>query len=261
MTAPASGPVSYEVEDGIAVVTIDNPPVNALGHAVRSGLAAAIDRVAEDPDAHAAVVVGRGRLFIGGADISEFGHPPVAPTLPEVIARIEATPKPVIAAIHGSALGGGLEVALGCHYRVVIPGARLGLPEVTLGIIPGAGGTQRLPRLIGLAATLEMVPAGGSVEAARAVEIGLADHMGKGDAGRRASRSPERCSRKALGRGRSPPCRRPNPTPTPLPPHGPIGTGRPRARSRGLPPSTRWRLLPGWTSLPGSPRSAGFSCR
>ncbi|SFE62477.1 3-hydroxyacyl-CoA dehydrogenase NAD-binding domain-containing protein [Roseivivax sediminis] len=173
-------PVSYEIEDGIAVITIDNPPVNALGHAVREGLWQAIDRFAGDDAAKAALVLGEGKLFLGGADISEFGKPPKEPSLPDLVGHIEAAPKPVICAIQGAALGGGLEVALGCHYRVAMPGAKLGLPEVTLGIIPGAGGTQRLPRLVGLKKALEIIPAGGSVAAEEAVEIGLADRLGEG---------------------------------------------------------------------------------
>ncbi|WP_037266285.1 3-hydroxyacyl-CoA dehydrogenase NAD-binding domain-containing protein [Roseivivax halodurans] len=174
-------PVSYEVEDGIAVITIDNPPVNALGRAVRQGLCDAMDRLADDPQAQAALILGAGKLFIGGADISEFGKPPKDPWLPEVVQRIEDSPKPVVAAIQGAALGGGLEVALGAHYRVAMKGAKLGLPEVNLGIIPGAGGTQRTPRLIGVAAALDIIPAGGTVPAEQAVELGLADRLAEGD--------------------------------------------------------------------------------
>ena len=134
-------PVSYTREGDIAVVTVDNPPVNALGHAVRVALVEAFDRFAADDDARIAVLTGAGRLFLGGADISEFGKPPQDPWLPEVIDRIEGSDKPIVAAIHGAALGGGLEVALGCHYRLAMPGTKLGLPEVSLGILPGAGGT------------------------------------------------------------------------------------------------------------------------
>jgi len=175
-------PVTYELtEGGIAVVTIANPPVNALGQAVRAGLDAAFERFASDSAAEIAVIVGAGKLFIGGADISEFGKPLKDPWLPAVINRIEACPKPVVAAIHGAALGGGLEVALGCHYRLALPGTTLGLPEVKLGVIPGAGGTQRAPRLMGLAAALDMIPAGGTLTADKALEAGLIDVLGEGD--------------------------------------------------------------------------------
>ena len=141
--------VSYEKAGNVAVITVDNPPVNALGQAVRQGLWDAITCFEGDDDAQAAIIIGAGRLFIGGADITEFGKPPVKPFLPDLINRIAASPKPVIAAIHGTALGGGLEVALGAHYRIATKSAKLGLPEVTLGVIPGAGGTQRTPYLIG----------------------------------------------------------------------------------------------------------------
>ena len=173
--------VHFEKVDGVAVISIDNPPVNALGHAVRAGLSDAIDRFVADDTAQAALLLGAGKLFVGGADISEFGKPPKDPWLPEIIDRIEAAPKPVVCAIQGAALGGGLEVTLGCHYRLAMAGAKLGLPEVTLGIIPGAGGTQRMPRLTGVAVALDLIPAGATVPAERAVEIGLADRLGEGD--------------------------------------------------------------------------------
>ncbi|SIS64897.1 3-hydroxyacyl-CoA dehydrogenase [Roseivivax lentus] len=173
--------VTYELEDGIAVITVANPPVNALGHAVRKGLWDAIDRFNAEPEAKAALILGAGKIFLGGADISEFGKPPKDPWLPEVCNHIEAATKPVVCAIQGAALGGGLEVALGCHYRVALKGAKLGLPEVNLGIIPGAGGTQRTPRVIGVKAALEIIPAGGTVSAERAVEMGLADRLATGD--------------------------------------------------------------------------------
>ncbi|SLN23615.1 Fatty acid oxidation complex subunit alpha [Roseivivax jejudonensis] len=174
-------PVRYETEGEIALITIDNPPVNALGHAVRQGLVAAIERFEED-DARIAVLLGAGRLFLGGADISEFGKPPQDPWLPEVVNRIEDCTKPVVAAIHGAALGGGLEVALGCHYRVALPGTKLGLPEVTLGILPGAGGTQRTPRLTGMAKALEMITSGVPIGPDDALASGLIDRIGDGDA-------------------------------------------------------------------------------
>ncbi|WP_212523475.1 3-hydroxyacyl-CoA dehydrogenase NAD-binding domain-containing protein [Actibacterium sp. MT2.3-13A] len=179
-------PVRYERDGGIAVVTIENGPVNALSQAVRAGLDAAFERFAADDAARIAVIVGAGRLFIGGADISEFGTPPAAPLLPDVVGRIEASEKPVVAAIHGAALGGGLEVALGAHYRLALDGAQLGLPEVKLGIIPGAGGTQRAPRLIGLKAALAMIPAGGTVTAGAALEMRLVDRVAAGEDARAA---------------------------------------------------------------------------
>ncbi len=177
-----AGTVSYEISDNIAVITVDHAPVNALGQAVRAGLVAAIDRFEADADAGIAVIHGAGRLFIGGADISEFGKPPQAPSLPDVVDRIEASSKPVVAAIHGAALGGGLEVALGAHYRVALPGASLGLPEVKLGVIPGAGGTQRTPRLVGAQAALDMITSGTPVDADKALALGLVDRIGEGDA-------------------------------------------------------------------------------
>ena len=173
--------VSYRLDDGVAVLSVDNPPVNALSHAVRTGLVDAFERFAGDADARVAVVVGAGRLFIGGADISEFGKPPVEPFLADVIARIEAQEKPVVAVIHGSALGGGLEVALGAHHRLAMPGARLGLPEVKLGLIPGAGGTQRLPRLVGAETAIGMITSGSPVSAEEALDSGLIDRLGDGD--------------------------------------------------------------------------------
>lgn len=173
--------VRYEREGSVAVITVANPPVNALGLAVRQGLWQAIDRFAED-DAEIALIVGEGRLFIGGADISEFGKPPIEPYLPDVCTHIERSTKPVVAAVHGPALGGGCEVALGAHYRLAIKGAQFGFPEVKLGLIPGAGGSQRMPRLTGVGPALEMMPAGGSVTADEALEIGLVDRVAEGDA-------------------------------------------------------------------------------
>ncbi len=173
-------PIRYELVDRIAVITVANPPVNALSHAVRQGLVEAVLRFRKD-DADIAIILGDGRLFIGGADISEFGKPLKAPSLPEVVSDIEACPKPIIAAIHGTALGGGLEVALGCHYRLAMPGTKLGLPEVTLGILPGAGGTQRTPRLVGFDAAADMITSSKPILAEKALEIGLVDRIGQGD--------------------------------------------------------------------------------
>ena len=137
--------ISYELRGDVAVLKVQNPPVNALSHAVRQGLADAMDRA--ESEAKAVVIVGDGRTFFAGADISEFGKPPKDPWLPDLCNRIESSPILVVAAIHGTALGGGLEVALSAHYRIAVPSAKVGLPEVHLGILPGAGGTQRLPRL------------------------------------------------------------------------------------------------------------------
>src|SRR5580704_2247557 len=149
--------VRYERRDGVGVITVDNPPVNALSRAVRQGLVDALMEGLSDDGAKALIVIGAGRTFIAGADIKEFGKPLEPPDLNFVIAGLETASKPTIAAIHGTALGGGLEVALGCHYRVAAPQAQVGLPEVKLGLLPGAGGTQRLPRLIGKAAALKMM--------------------------------------------------------------------------------------------------------
>ncbi len=167
--------VKYERDGDIAVITIDNGAVNALSHAVRQGLGVAVDRFAKDADAKALVITGAGRLFIGGADISEFGKPPKEPFLPAVLNRIEELEKPVVAAIHGVALGGGFEVALAAHYRIAAKDAVVGLPEVSLGVIPGAGGTQRVPRLAGVATALEIIPAAGRWPAGKALEHGLVD--------------------------------------------------------------------------------------
>ena len=178
-----SDAVKVSNRDGVAVVTLHNPPVNGLGCAVRIGLRAALEATATDDEVRALVITGSGRMFSGGADISEFGKtpPPGTPHLPTLIDAIEASTKPVVAAIHGVALGGGLEVALGCHVRLAAPGTRVGLPEVTLGIVPGAGGTQRLPRLIGVPAALAMVTSGTIVPAAKALALGIIDEVVEGD--------------------------------------------------------------------------------
>lgn len=175
-------PVRFEVAaDGVAVATIAVPPVNALSAALRAALVATLRRVAEDPGIRAMVLAADGRAWIAGADISEFGKPPVAPTLPDVILALESCPKPSVAAIHAAALGGGLEVAMACTARVVGPAAKLGLPEVKLGLVPGAGGTQRAPRLMGAAAALRLMAAGDPLEAKAAAAAGLADAVAAGD--------------------------------------------------------------------------------
>ena len=164
-TTPTS--TSYAVHGPVAVVTLNNPPVNGLGHALRSGIVAALDQALADPQVQAIVLTGSARAFFGGADVREFGTPKAGqePTLPSVIRALDGSTKPVVAAIAGVCLGGGLELALGCHYRVALPDASLGLPEVKLGLLPGAGGTQRLPRLIGLEPALNMIVSGQPVPA------------------------------------------------------------------------------------------------
>ncbi|MBB3288000.1 MULTISPECIES: 3-hydroxyacyl-CoA dehydrogenase NAD-binding domain-containing protein [Rhizobium] len=176
-----SDTISAALTDEILVVTIDNAPVNALSADVRAGLMAAFDHAEKDGTTRGIVLTGAGNSFIGGADIKEFGKPPVEPHLPDVIARIEAFAKPVVAAINGVALGGGLEVALACHRRLAAPTANLGLPEVKLGIVPGAGGTQRLPRLTGIAAAIDMIANARIVSAAEALTLGIVDGVAKGE--------------------------------------------------------------------------------
>jgi 3-hydroxyacyl-CoA dehydrogenase len=177
----AQAAVSVRTEGGIATVTLSNPPVNALNHAIRSGLADAIARIEADPAIHGAVLCGAGGSFIAGADIREFGQPPKDPSLPDVVRMLDAATKPWVAAIEGVALGGGLEVALGCSHRVARPGAKLGLPEVNLGIIPGAGGTVLLPRLVAADKALAMIAGGKPVSARDAAGMGLVDRLAPGD--------------------------------------------------------------------------------
>jgi 3-hydroxyacyl-CoA dehydrogenase len=173
----AEAAVSIEVEGGIATVTLTNPPVNALSHAIREGLSEAITRLDADPGISAVVLKGAGGSFIAGADIREFGLPPKAPALPDVVRQLAAARKPWVAAIEGVALGGGLEVALGCSHRIAAPDAKLGLPEVNLGIIPGAGGTVLLPRLIPADRALDIIAGGKPVSAETARETGLIDRV------------------------------------------------------------------------------------
>jgi len=173
--------VDLRRDDGIAIVTVDNPPVNALKHEVRAGLAEALRQTRDDPAVKAVVMACAGRTFFAGADITEFGKPPQAPGLGEVITAIEALPKPMVAALHGTALGGGFELALACHFRVAVAGARVGLPEVKLGLLPGAGGTQRLPRLIGPEKALKLIVTGDPIEAREALADGIVDEIVEGD--------------------------------------------------------------------------------
>jgi 3-hydroxyacyl-CoA dehydrogenase len=176
-------PITTRRHGDVLIVTSNNPPVNALGHAVREGLVAAMDEADRDEAVKAVVIIGEGQTFFAGADISEFGTPKAfaQPMLPQVVDRIEACTKPVVAAIHGTAFGGGLEVALASHYRVAVPSAKLGVPEVKLGLLPGAGGTQRLPRVAGVRKALEMAATGNPVSAKEAYEIGLVDKLIEGD--------------------------------------------------------------------------------
>ncbi|WP_300552461.1 3-hydroxyacyl-CoA dehydrogenase NAD-binding domain-containing protein [Maricaulis sp.] len=172
-------PVTTDLRDDCLVITVNHPPVNALSHAVRAGLVEAL--ATARPGMRAAIIICAGRTFFSGADISEFGKPPRAPSLPDVLATIEDCPIPVIAAIHGQALGGGFEVALSCDFRVMEAKAKVGLPEVNLGLIPGAGGTQRTPRLGGLDIALQLALSGKPIPARLAVEKGLADMICQDD--------------------------------------------------------------------------------
>lgn len=172
-----TSPIRTERHDDVLVIISDNPPVNALGQAVRQGLKDGIAEAMGDDAIKAVVIRCDGRTFFAGADITEFGKPPQEPNLPETLDAMEAGDKPVVAAIHGTALGGGCEVALACHYRVAVPSAKLGLPEVKLGLIPGAAGTQRLPRVVGVEAALPMVVNGNPIPAAKAEAIGLVDKL------------------------------------------------------------------------------------
>lgn len=181
MTEPVATPVAYAVRDGVAILTIENPPVNALSQGVRAGIIAGLEKADADPTVQAAVIIGGGRTFIAGADIKEFGKPPLQPYLPDVLKRIEAMSKPVVAALHGTALGGGFEVALACHWRVALDSGQVGLPEVKLGLIPGSGGTQRLPRLVGPKVALDVILSGNPMPAKKAAELGAVDEIVTGD--------------------------------------------------------------------------------
>ncbi|MEO0691645.1 MAG: 3-hydroxyacyl-CoA dehydrogenase NAD-binding domain-containing protein [Pseudomonadota bacterium] len=176
-----SDKIAYARQGDIAVLTVVNPPVNALSQAVRQGLWEGMDRAEADTGVRAVLIVGEGRAFFAGADIKEFGKPPLDPHLPDLIRRIESSPLIVVASMHGVSLGGGLEVALGCHYRIAVPSARVGLPEVHLGLIPGAGGTQRLPRLTGVEAALDVMTTGRQIGAAQAHDLGIIDVIKDGD--------------------------------------------------------------------------------
>ncbi|MCS5559594.1 MAG: enoyl-CoA hydratase/isomerase family protein, partial [Oceanospirillaceae bacterium] len=171
----------YTLEQDIAVITINNPPVNALSHGVRQGLLSGIEKALGDDDVKAIVLICTGRTFIAGADISEFSQAPKEPGLHDVLSAMDNSAKPIVAAIHGTALGGGLETALCCHYRVAVTDARFGLPEVNLGLLPGAGGTQRLPRVVGVEKALQMVTSGVPIGAPEALKEGLVDMIADKD--------------------------------------------------------------------------------
>ncbi len=174
---------NYSVRDGVAVITLNNPPVNGMGWDMRQELAEHLEAAWGDPGVDAIVITGAGKLFCGGADIKAFNTPSsrAEPSSRTIVRRIEESPKPVIAAIHGKALGLGLEFAMGCHYRIAQQGASLGLPEVKLGLLPGGGGTQRLPRLVGVEAALNMITSGEPVSAEQALAMGLVDDVAQGD--------------------------------------------------------------------------------
>ncbi|MFB9949640.1 3-hydroxyacyl-CoA dehydrogenase NAD-binding domain-containing protein [Rhizobium puerariae] len=176
-----SSTVSATIRGEVLIVTIDNAPVNATSADVRIGLEKALDHAEAADDVKGVVITGAGRTFIGGADMREFGKQPVEPILPVVIEKIENLSRPVVAVLNGAALGGGLEVALACHHRIVSSAAQVGLPEVKLGLVPGAGGTQRLPRLVGIPAALDLIASGRSVKAEEALSLGIADEIAKDD--------------------------------------------------------------------------------
>ena len=176
-----SDAAQYAVRDGIAVITLNNPPVNGLGNALRAGILDALNKADADGAVKAAVLIGSAKAFSGGADIREFGKPRLPPDLPDVNDRQDAMKKPLIAAIGGFALGGGLELALACHYRIALPKSQLGLPEVKLGILPGSGGTQRLPRIVPMAEAVKMMTSGNPISAEKAQEYGLVDEIAQGD--------------------------------------------------------------------------------
>ncbi|ASP35412.1 3-hydroxyacyl-CoA dehydrogenase [Labrenzia sp. VG12] len=180
-TSAINDVVSIEIIGNTGLIALDNPPVNAASHAVRTGLWQALETLQQDDGVQVIALYGKGRTFIAGADIREFGKPPQDPWLPDLCNFIEDTEKPIVCLLHGTTLGGGLEVAMSCHARVALPGTRVGLPEVTLGILPGAGGTQRAPRLAGVAFALDMITSGKPVSAEVALEHGLVDRIGEGE--------------------------------------------------------------------------------
>src|SRR5881392_2291693 len=171
---------AYTVRDGVAVITMNNPPVNGLGNALRAGILQGLQRAEGDAQVQAAVLIGAGKAFSGGADIREFGKPREKPDLPDVNDFQDGMKKPLVAAITGIALGGGLELALACHYRIATPKTQLGLPEVKLGILPGSGGTQRLPRIVPVSKAVQMMTTGTPISAEEALQLGLVDEIVQG---------------------------------------------------------------------------------
>src|SRR5690242_20066336 len=178
---PTTSPISTRRHGDVLIILSNNPPVNALSTPVRQGLVDAIAEAEADESVKAVVIACEGQTFFAGADITEFGKPPQMPWLPTVVDTIENCSKPVVAAIHGTALGGGLEVALACHYRVADKSAKLGTPEVKLGLLPGAGGTQRLPRVAGVKKALQMCATGNPIGAKEGFECGLVDRLVEGE--------------------------------------------------------------------------------
>src|SRR4051812_7482825 len=181
MSEAASAVVQFAVRDGIAVLTLNNPPVNGLSNALRAALMTHLKAAEADGAVKAAVIIGSAKAFCGGADIREFNQPRTKPDLFEVNDQQDAMSKPLVAAIGGFALGGGLELALACHYRIAAPKAQLGLPEVKLGILPGSGGTQRLPRAIPMAEAVRLMTTGDFISSEKAKELGLVDEIAQGD--------------------------------------------------------------------------------
>src|ERR1700720_4308927 len=171
----------FEKRGDLGIIWINNPPVNAISVGVREAIIDGVTKLAQDPELKAGILACEGRTFMAGADITEFGKPPLSPSLHDAIKAVENSAKPIVAAIHGTAFGGGLEVALACHYRVAIASAKVGLPEVKLGLLPGAGGTQRLPRLIGVEAALGMIVSGDPIPATQAAKAGVIDQLIEGD--------------------------------------------------------------------------------
>src|ERR1700734_4131306 len=196
--------LNFEVKNGIAVLTLDNPPVNSLGHELREALVSGLARANADPGIEAVVLIGSGAGFSGGADIREFGSPKAVayPNLRTVVSEVEDSTKPVIAAISGVCMGGGLELALACHYRVGVPGARIALPEVKLGILPGAGGTQRLPRLLGVEAALNMIVSGATIASEKLRDTPLFDAFADGHLLENAGSLARRVAKERLPRRR-----------------------------------------------------------
>lgn len=175
--------VDYSIRDGVAIITLDNPPVNGLGHSTRLGIVEGIQRAGDGANVRTIVLIGAGKAFSGGADITEFNTPKATqePTLMTVIKAVEGSAKPVVAAIHAVAMGGGLELALGAHYRIAAPGPQIALPEVKLGLLPGVGGTQRLPRAVGLETALNMIVSGTPVPSEKLAQTALFDEIAEAD--------------------------------------------------------------------------------